>query len=58
MYSIGNMNYATIIVCYCIFDSNYEQELHLKKEALNICYSNSVGEEQDENFVTVFYAVR
>ena len=54
----GNINHAIVIIGYCIFDSNYKQELFLKRESLDlICYP-SVGEEQVVKSETVFYDVR
>ena len=58
MDTLGNFNNAIIIVGYWIFDSNYDKALHLTRKSLGLICSPSVGEEQDVNFETVFYAVR
>ena len=36
MESLRNLNHAISIVSFWIFDLNYEQELHLTRESLNL----------------------
>ena len=57
MDSLGNVNRAISIVGYCIFDSNYEKELCLPQESLDVICYPSVGEEQVATFQSIFYAV-
>ena len=58
MDTLGNVNHAINIVDYCIFDSNYDKELHLTRESLYLICYHSVIEEQVVKFEIVFYAVR
>ena len=44
MDSLGNMNHAISVVGSWIFDSNYEKELVLNKESLNMICASSIGE--------------
>ena len=45
MDSLGNVNHAISVVGYWIFDSNYEKELLVNRESLDIICTPSVGEE-------------
>ena len=56
MDTLGNVNNAISIVGYFIFDSNYEKNIHLTRESLDLICSPSVGEEQVVKFETVSYA--
>ena len=58
MDSLGNVNHAISVVGSWIFDSNYERELVLNKESLDMICSPSIGEEQAARFEKVYYAVR
>ena len=58
IYSLGNVNRAISVVGYWIFDSNYEKELVLNRELLDMICALSVGEEQVSEFETVFNSVR
>ena len=44
MDSLGNLNHAISIVGNWIFYSNYETEICLTQESLDLIYSPSVGE--------------
>ena len=57
MDTLGNVNHAINISGYWVFESNYEQELFLTRESLDILFSPSEGEEQVVNFETFVYAV-
>ena len=52
-----NVNNATSIVGYWVFDSIYEKSLWLTKESLDLVYSPYYGEEQVATFDTLFYAL-
>ena len=58
MNSLGNLNHAISMVGYWIFESNYEQEMFLTRESLDLICSPSVGEEQAVKSETVFLAIR
>ena len=58
MVTLVNVNHAISIVRSCIFGSNYEKALCLKRESLDLICSPSVGEQKVTIFETVFYAVR
>ena len=58
MDTLGNVNHYISILCYWIFDSNFEKSLCLTRESLDIICYPSVGEEQVAKYETVFYAVR
>ena len=58
MDSLGNVNHAISVVGYWIFDSNYEKELVLNREYLDMIWALYVGEEQVAKFETVFYSGR
>ena len=53
--SLGNVNHAIIVVGYWIFDSNYERELVMSREWLDMICSPSVGEEEVDTFETAFF---
>ena len=55
--TLGNVNHDISIVCYWIFDFNYEKELRLTRESLDLMCSPSVGEEQVVKFENMFFAV-
>ena len=57
MDSLGNANHAISVVGYWIFDSNYNKELVLNRESLEMICSPYVGEEQAAKFETVFATV-
>ena len=40
---LGNMNHGISVLGYWIFESNYEKELVLNREPLNIICAGSVG---------------
>ena len=42
MDTIGNVNHAISVVGYLIFDSNYERELVLNRESLEIICAPSI----------------
>ena len=46
IYSLGNANDAISVVEYWVFDSNYEKELVLNKESLDMIFTPSIVEEQ------------
>ena len=46
MDSLGNVNHAISVVGSWIYDSNYEIELVLNKESLEMICAPSIGEEQ------------
>ena len=58
MDSLGNVNHDISVVGSWIFDSNYERELVLNKESLDMICASSVGEEQAACFEKVYYSVR
>ena len=58
MESLVNVNHDISIVGYWIFDSNYEQSLHLIRESLDLSCSPFVGEEKVVKSETVFFTVR
>ena len=58
MDSLGNVNHVISILGYWIFDSNYEKELCLPQQSLDVMCSPSIVEEQVATFQSVFYAVR
>ena len=58
MYSLVRVNRSISVVGYWIFDSNYEKELVLNRESLDIICALCVGEEQVAVYETVFTAVR
>ena len=58
MDSLGNVNHAISVVGNWIFDSNYEKALFLNRASLDMICAQSVGEEQDAVFETVFTAVK
>ena len=58
MDSLRNVNHAISVVGSWIFDSNYEVELLLNMESLEIIFAPSVGEEQNAIFEKKHYAVR
>ena len=58
MDSLGNVNHATSVVGYWIFESNYKKALVLNRASLDIICALSVGEEQAATFETVFTALR
>ena len=41
---LGNVNHATSVFGYYIFDSNYKKELVLNRESLDMIFAPSVGE--------------
>ena len=53
-----NVNRATSIVWYWIFDSNHEKGLCLTKESLDLIFSPYIGKEQVTKFQYIFYAIR
>ena len=58
MYYVGNVNHAISVVGYWIFESNYNRELLLNRESLDMICALYVGEEQVAEFETVFTALR
>ena len=44
IYSLGNANDAISVVEYWVFDSNYEKELVLNKESLDMIFTPSIVE--------------
>ena len=54
---LGNVNNDISVVGYWIFDSNYEKELVLNRESLDMICALSSGEEEVADFETVFTAV-
>ena len=58
MDSLVNVNHAISVVGNWIFYSNYEKELFLNRESLDMICAPYVGEEQAAKFETVFTAVR
>ena len=57
MYYLVNVNHATSVVGYWIFDSKYEKALVLSRESLNMICAPSVSENQVAKFEIVFFAV-
>ena len=57
IYLLRNLNHAISFVGYWIFDSNYNKELVLNRESLEMICSPYVGEEQAAKFETVFATV-
>ena len=57
MYFLGNVNHATSVVRYWIFDSNCKKALVLNRELLDIICTPSVGEEQLDLFEILFTVV-
>ena len=57
MDSLVNVNHPIIVVGYWIFDSNYERELVLNRESLDMVCAPSVSEEEVATFETAFCAV-
>ena len=58
MDSLGNVNNAISVVCYWIFDSDYEISLVLNIESLDMIRAPSVGKEDMDTFETNFCAVK
>ena len=58
MDSLGNVNHAISVFGNWIFDSNYEKALVLNMASLDMIFTPSVGEEQDDIFESLFTAVR
>ena len=54
---IGNMNHAISIVGYQIFDYNYKKALVRNRGSLDMICAPSVGEEQVDDFETLYTAV-
>ena len=52
-----NVNHAISVVGYWIFGSNYEIELVLNRESLDMIFALSVGEEEVAMFERDFCAV-
>ena len=46
MDSLGNVNHATSVVGYWIFESNYKKALVINRALLDMICAPSVGEEQ------------
>ena len=55
---LGNVNHATSVVGYWIFDSDYKRALVLNRESLDMICALSAGEEQVAKFEILFTAVR
>ena len=52
MDTLGNLNHDISIVGYWISELNYEKDLHLTRESLDLICSNSVDEEKVAKFGT------
>ena len=57
MYYLGNANHDISVVGYWIFGSNYKISHILNRESLNKICDPSVGEEQVDDFETLYTAV-
>ena len=58
MDDLVNVNHAISAVGYWIFESNHKRALVLNRNALNMIFAPSIGEEEVATFERVFNAVR